>query len=834
MNINFMILAQELNSLLLTDKDIVIIDVRPMEDYRDAHITTAVNIPEIFTYLPHGLTTKNEKKDFVKFFENVFSKAGVSSNTMVVFYEDRFTLKSPRGLTILEYLGHNVNNIKVLDGGLERWCKNSFETSKEVTLNKQSKFTVNVNENLFVDYDEMLKIIYDENIITLDVRDKDEWEGISSSPYGMDFAPKKGRLPNAIWIEWYKFITSDMLSIESLYKINLELEKKNIKTNDNIVLYCFKGARLSNTYIALKKLGYQNIRIYFAGWNEWCRKEDAPIINEAQSSNDPILRENILLKKKLDKITLKQNNLIDFPKYNEEPIFAFNRDGNIDFENSPKKTKLPNIKKFTDIFKDATSTDINNMIDNTQKKEITIAEGKKYYNLNCIGSRDSNHILVYSYDSTELNTVNNLLNNTINSLENLMFVKDSEFRYLECNGAFERFIGCPKDELIGKNDYDFFEKELADSFRAKDAEMFLNEQRVENLEWTTFSDGSEVYLYTIVSPMRNDSGKVIGLVGNSVDLTTQKKLENELTEQHEYLQAIIDGVDDSIMVIKEDYTVELMNESVKKSLSGIKIADLQNPKCYEVSHHLSSPCDGLNHPCPLRDVLKTKKHTSVVHTHGTKNEKNRYIELSASPLFNKENNCIGIIESARDITEHLAIQDELRKQKNILHHQAYHDGLTGLPNRILLYDRLEQAIQRAKRDKTKIALLFIDLDNFKDINDSLGHDVGDVILKTVSSRLEDTIRNEDTVARLGGDEFTVILEGLSQAQDSSLIAQKIIESLNEPVSIVEHVLHTSSSIGISIYPDDGILSTDLLKFADSAMYKAKDAGKNNFKYYNFI
>ncbi|WP_229860196.1 putative bifunctional diguanylate cyclase/phosphodiesterase [Candidatus Sulfurimonas baltica] len=168
----------------------------------------------------------------------------------------------------------------------------------------------------------------------------------------------------------------------------------------------------------------------------------------------------------------------------------------------------------------------------------------------------------------------------------------------------------------------------------------------------------------------------------------------------------------------------------------------------------------------------------------------------------------------------------------MLDHQAHHDALTGLPNRVLFNDRLSQAIEKSKRNKLKLALLFIDLDHFKEINDSLGHDIGDEILKEVTHRLRGTIRDEDTVARLGGDEFTVILEDLNQGQDASSIAAKLLESLAKSMHINDNVLYVSSSIGISIYPDDGVSAKDLLKFADSAMYKAKDDGRNNFQYYN--
>jgi len=174
----------------------------------------------------------------------------------------------------------------------------------------------------------------------------------------------------------------------------------------------------------------------------------------------------------------------------------------------------------------------------------------------------------------------------------------------------------------------------------------------------------------------------------------------------------------------------------------------------------------------------------------------------------------------------------LKKQKNALRHQANHDALTGLANRILFNDRLEQSIVRAKRKGNKIALFFIDLDHFKGINDSLGHGVGDEVLKAITQRLLKTIRKEDSLARLGGDEFTVIVEYLTNIQDASPLAQKIIKVLEEPIVVEDYLLYVSSSIGISTYPNDGESAQDLLKYADAAMYRAKEKGRNNFQYYS--
>ncbi len=387
------------------------------------------------------------------------------------------------------------------------------------------------------------------------------------------------------------------------------------------------------------------------------------------------------------------------------------------------------------------------------------------------------------------------------------------------------------DEIVGSHVSKLYLEEDLESL-GRNIEILKRDGEVSSEVRLVKKSGEVIVADLSLSIIRDEKNIPVGMVGYAQNISMRKKSENDLREQHKYLQSIMDGVEDPIMVIKEDYTVELMNDSLRKSIDDIEIADKNSPKCYEISHHRSTPCDGFSHPCPLRDVLESKEHVTVVHNHDTKDGKNRYIELSATPLFDKDEKCIGIIEAARDVTGHLSIQDELREQKNILDHQAHHDALTGLPNRVLFNDRLLKAIDKGKRNKTKFALLFIDLDHFKEINDSLGHAVGDEILKIVTSRLKETIREEDTVARLGGDEFTVVLEDLNQVNDASVIAAKILETLSSFIDVKDNTLYVSSSIGISIYPDDGDSSQNLLKFADSAMYKAKDEGRNNYQYYN--
>jgi len=164
-------------------------------------------------------------------------------------------------------------------------------------------------------------------------------------------------------------------------------------------------------------------------------------------------------------------------------------------------------------------------------------------------------------------------------------------------------------------------------------------------------------------------------------------------------------------------------------------------------------------------------------------------------------------------------------------HLAYHDTLTGLPNRLLFMDRMDQAISRAIRTDGKFTLLFIDIDNFKVINDSMGHDAGDKLLTAVTSRLQKTLRRSDSIARLGGDEFAVILENISDPEDTVFVANNLLEVLAEPIAINDRKVCIGASIGVAIYPVDGESFGILLKNADTAMYRAKEQGRNTFEFY---
>jgi diguanylate cyclase (GGDEF)-like protein len=177
------------------------------------------------------------------------------------------------------------------------------------------------------------------------------------------------------------------------------------------------------------------------------------------------------------------------------------------------------------------------------------------------------------------------------------------------------------------------------------------------------------------------------------------------------------------------------------------------------------------------------------------------------------------------------LAEQVQMAKDQLDHLAHHDALTDLPNRMLLQDRLKQAIELARRQGRQLAVMFMDLDRFKHINDSLGHPVGDQLLQSVAQRLLACVRHSDTISRQGGDEFVLLLSFIEHAEDAALSAQKMLASISQPHYIEGHELHINVSIGISIYPDDGRDAENLIKCADTAMYHAKESGRNNYKFF---
>jgi diguanylate cyclase (GGDEF)-like protein len=344
------------------------------------------------------------------------------------------------------------------------------------------------------------------------------------------------------------------------------------------------------------------------------------------------------------------------------------------------------------------------------------------------------------------------------------------------------------------------------------------------------------YIPQLIENMKNlECGLYIDKKYNDEMLDVINQLEQSqkaLQKQEQFLQQVVDGSADPIMVINPDYTIALMNDAAKGSINENYIANKNKPKCYEVSHHFQKPCDKENEPCPLKMILKQKQSVQVTHNHISKTGVNQSVEVSAKPLVDSNGDVYAIIESNHDVTSHWNNHQQLSEQKRVADYKANHDNLTGLPTRELLIDRLQQSLKQAKRYNNKVAVLFIDLDNFKPINDKLGHQAGDTVLQTIARRFQKILRQVDTVARLGGDEFIIVFNSLKQKKDIIEVLDKLIKSINNPINIDGKNTYVTSSIGISTYPDDGVKPEILLKHADSAMYKAKVMGRNAYQFFN--
>lgn len=273
-----LITPAQVHALMHGGDDLVLIDTREPEAYAAGHLPGAVNLRQIFSFLatssPDGLAELQQT------FSDLFGAAGVGGSETVVIYEDAMDTgygQSCRGWFLLRYLGHP--RVQILHGGLEAWKAAGLETTAEVPAVTPKTFTPQIDASLMLTWQDMLASLEHERIVKLDVRDRDEWTGESSSPYGRDFAPRKGRIPGAVWIEWYRLMRKDagipmFVEPEEILKACAEA---GIDQDSEVFLYCFKGARASNTMVALNEVGIRNVRLYFGSWNEWSRDPALPI-----------------------------------------------------------------------------------------------------------------------------------------------------------------------------------------------------------------------------------------------------------------------------------------------------------------------------------------------------------------------------------------------------------------------------------------------------------------------------------------------------------------------------------------------------------------------------
>lgn len=311
------------------------------------------------------------------------------------------------------------------------------------------------------------------------------------------------------------------------------------------------------------------------------------------------------------------------------------------------------------------------------------------------------------------------------------------------------------------------------------------------------------------------SSSIADIISLAIDATERKKIEDNLRIRTTAMNATTD----QISIIDRDGKIEFVNPSFENEL-GYSLSELEGRpiKMYMASGDDEEFCAALENTVlagePWQgEILAVKKDGTTV-----------LEELTLTPVKNDAGKIERLIGIQRNVT-----QKKLYEQQ--LDHLAHHDSLTGLPNRLLFNDRLIQCLANAARNKTMVAILFLDLDRFKFINDTLGHSVGDLLLQSVSERLQGCIRDADTLARMGGDEFTIILSNISNIEAIETITRRAVDAISAPFKLANRELFVTVSIGVSLYPADGTDAETLIKNADTAMYRAKEQGRNNYQFY---
>ena len=386
------------------------------------------------------------------------------------------------------------------------------------------------------------------------------------------------------------------------------------------------------------------------------------------------------------------------------------------------------------------------------------------------------------------------------------------------NAGAERMYGYRASEVLGRSIALLVPPELPDDTPDM-LERIRRGERIERHDTVRMRrDGLRIDVSLTVSPIRDASGIATGAAVIARDISERKHAEEALRIKEARIRRLVDaniiGVTfwdvGGVITDANNIFLQLFGYSRDDLVSGkIRWSDMTPPEYREV------------------DQLA---HEELMRTGACKPYEKEYIRKDGSrvPVL------VGraMLEGSQDQGVGFVLDLSARKQVEAqVRHMADHDALTGLPNRVLLQDRMQQAIAFAHRNQRRVAILFIDLDYFKTINDSLGHHIGDAVLQMASTRLQKCVREGDSVARLGGDEFLLCLPLLGDSTDAARVAHKALDTLAQPFIAEGHEMHLSGSIGISLYPDDGTDVETLMRTADTAMYHAKEMGRGNFQFF---
>jgi len=391
------------------------------------------------------------------------------------------------------------------------------------------------------------------------------------------------------------------------------------------------------------------------------------------------------------------------------------------------------------------------------------------------------------------------------------------------NGCFE-LTGYPFEDLLFNYNisYELITYEDDRQWVREQIELAINQRKHYELEYRIkHADGSIRWVLESGCPLFNEQGEFEALEGFIQDITGRKQSEQLAYEAEQRYRSIFENA---------------INGIYQTSPSGQYI-DI-NPALVKI-YGYDSKNELINSICDIQQQLyvDADKRTEFIRLIDSQG----FVQNFEAQVYRKNGDIIWISENAHEVRDtdgklmfyEGTVEDisERKRYEKEIEYQATHDSLTGLPNRTLLADRIQQCMSFANRYQKKLAVAFVDLDQFKLINDSMGHDVGDQLLITMANRLVSCLRETDTVIRLGGDEFVLLLTSLEKIEDIAQSMQRILNAVAEPYVTKERDFIVSCSIGISIYPEDGHDPNTLLKYADSAMYKAKKSGRNNFQFY---
>ena len=368
-------------------------------------------------------------------------------------------------------------------------------------------------------------------------------------------------------------------------------------------------------------------------------------------------------------------------------------------------------------------------------------------------------------------------------------------------------------DIIGHSHYEIF-PEIGDEWRAVHRRALAGEIISKNAERFVRADGGFQWLNWEVRPWRHGNGTIGGIVIFSEDVTKEKEAETQLR----VTARVFDQAGEAILVAGPDSIIQTVNAAFCR-ISGYSPSEA-------VGQRTSLLKSGRHSRDFYQDMWRRLSADAFWQGEIWNRRKNREIYpewLTITRVDDERGQVAHYVAVFSDITQ---IKDSQRRVEFL----ATHDTLTELPNRTLFHDRLDQAMAQMHRSGSRLALLFIDLDNFKTINDTLGHNVGDALLRQVTTRLREAVRDIDTLARLGGDEFTAIISNCT-TESANEVASRILNSLVLPFSVEERSLFITASVGIAFFPDDGEDAAELIKSADAAMYRAKEQGRNRVEFY---